>query len=46
MIEGLIFDYGWRKPFNIQFQGVDTEIELVFDAYKGEKCKRKTISIL
>ncbi len=44
MIEGLKFDYGWRKPFNIQFQGVDTEIELVFDAYKGEEVNEKQLA--
>lgn len=44
MVEGLTFDYGWRKPFNIQFQGVDTEIELVFDAYKGEDVNEKQLA--
>lgn len=36
-ITDLVFDYGWRKPFIINFQGKDISIDLVFDAYENEK---------
>ncbi|SUT92552.1 DUF6985 domain-containing protein [Actinobacillus lignieresii] len=37
----LIFNYGWRKPINILFNNKQIEIELVFEAYKGENVNEK-----
>ena len=33
-ITGLTFDYGWRKPFIINFNGESHQVELVFDLAK------------
>lgn len=44
IIDDLIFDYGWRKPFSIYFNKNNVEIELVFDSYEGEKINDKQLS--
>lgn len=31
------FDYGWRKELNINFKQKETTIEVILDAYEGEK---------
>ena len=43
-ITGLTFDYGWRKPFIINFNGESHQVELVFDAYEGEEVNNKQLS--
>ena len=40
-LSDLVFDYGWKKTISIQFQGKRQDIELVFDAYKGEEVNEK-----
>lgn len=35
-IPNLVFDYGWKKTITFHYQNKPLNIDLVFDAYKGE----------
>lgn len=43
-ISDLVFDYGWKKTITFNFQNKPLNIDLVFDAYKGEDVNNEQYS--